>query len=202
MKFTSHNLFPVPLFEYNLDRDYSTTEKSFFSSIKYKKNIYNSVSQIFNVLEQREMKDIKKFINNSLIHYFDNVINPNTELYPYITESWINRTIKGETHHIHAHPNSFISGVLYLSTDEQNDKITFYKKENFFNFTIKSNEYNLYNCTSWWMQAKVGTLYLFPSTLQHAVEEIKNDSVRISLSFNTFLRGTVSKDDTSLLVFN
>jgi hypothetical protein len=47
---------------------------------------------------------------------------------PYITQSWANYTKKNQYHHTHEHPNSFISGVLYINANEAHDKITMHKK--------------------------------------------------------------------------
>jgi hypothetical protein len=44
-----------------------------------------------------------------------------------LTQSWLNYTKPGQFHHKHAHPNSFISGVLYMKAARQRDKIYFYK---------------------------------------------------------------------------
>ena len=44
----------------------------------------------------------------------------------YITISWINYTETNQYHHAHSHPNSVISGVYYIETDES-DTITFFQ---------------------------------------------------------------------------
>ena len=49
---------------------------------------------------------------------------PKEELDFYITQSWINITKPDEFHHEHFHTNSIISGVFYISTEED-DAITF-----------------------------------------------------------------------------
>ena len=46
----------------------------------------------------------------------------------------------------------------------------------------------MYNSDSWWLEVEENSLILFPSSLTHAVEKIETD-LRVSLSFNTFLKG-------------
>ena len=38
-------------------------------------------------------------------------------------------------------------------------------------------------------------LVIFPSSLMHNVPTVKSDQVRISLAFNTFVKGVLGKDD-------
>ena len=52
--------------------------------------------------------------------------------------------------------------------------------------------FNDWNSGSWWMPVHTATLVLFPSWLTHSVGTKKDDDLRISLSFNTFLKGQVS----------
>ena len=42
-----------------------------------------------------------------------------------------------------------------------------------------------------------GKLLIFPSKLNHSVEPNTKDDLRISLSFNTWLRGEVGKKENS-----
>jgi cupin superfamily acireductone dioxygenase involved in methionine salvage len=50
-------------------------------------------------------------------------------------------------------------------------------------------EYNDYNSDEVDFKVKTGELLLFPSHLQHRVNTTKNDNVRISLAFNSFVKG-------------
>jgi len=101
----------------------------------------------------------------------------------------INYTKENEYHHSHEHQNSMISGVFYINADE-NDSIRFYKA-GYQQIKPEIKEYNLWNSTSWYVPARTGKLILFPSSLPHSVDHKKGDNVRISLSFNVFIKGTV-----------
>jgi hypothetical protein len=57
---------------------------------------------------------------------------------------------------------------------------------------VSTKQYNNWNSTSWCLPTQTGDLLLFPSYLAHMVEEISEEKeVRVSLSFNTFLKGQI-----------
>ncbi len=99
---------------------------------------------------------------------------------------------QGQWHHKHAHPNSFVSGVFYLNTNAD-DKIYFYRS-GWKQIIFPPEEWNLYNSESWWFEAKVGRLILFPSSLEHNVPSVQGEETRISMSFNTFPVGIVGDE--------
>jgi predicted 2-oxoglutarate/Fe(II)-dependent dioxygenase YbiX len=47
----------------------------------------------------------------------------------------------------------------------------------------------VYNSDSWWVPVETGNLVLFPSSTSHMVEDVVADKTRISIAFNTFVRG-------------
>ena len=106
----------------------------------------------------------------------------------YITESWIVYLNNGESVHQHNHPNSIISGVLYHNEAE----ITFINEKRPV-IWFDESEYNEFNSDEHKMKLKQGELILFPSTLAHCVRPIEQEKTRMSLSFNTFVKGIVSE---------
>ena len=146
------------------------------------------------VLKEKPMKKLGDFLMESANKYFQEVYRPKDNVNLYITQSWLNYTEKGGYHHKHAHPNSFISGVFYVSADATKDKIFFYGREEYKQIKLEPTDYNLYNSESWWMEAGTGVLYLFPSSLTHMVPSFDHEETRISLSFNTFLKGTIGEN--------
>ena len=121
------------------------------------------------------------------------MVSPKHKIGLYTTESWLNFTKKGERHHKHHHPNSFISGVFYFNTAKK-DMICFHKKSKN-NFEIETDKFNLFNSNSWDLPVNSGQLVLFPSYLEHSVPVLKENVTRISLSFNTFIIGDINKSD-------
>ena len=121
----------------------------------------------------------------------------------YITTSWGVKFSKGAYGHKHMHGNSILSGVVYLQTDEKSGTITFYKADGYSNlFTstliIPINNWNIYNSENWSVQPQTGSIFLFPSTLRHSVEENESSEDRLSLAFNCFVRGTFGSHGSAL----
>ncbi|WP_290943008.1 TIGR02466 family protein [Hyphomonas sp.] len=167
-------------------------ETKFLVKQKTRSNTGNTTSIDNTILENKEMKKLKQFIEKSVKEYFKNIYQPKNNVEPYITQSWCNYTKEGQFHHKHAHPNSFISGVFYVQADKTKDKIYFYKEE-YKQIKVPAKEYNLFNSESWWFETGTNDLVIFPSSLIHMVEKVVGKE-RISLSFNTFLKGYIGED--------
>ena len=187
----THSLFPtaVTFFQH---KGITEKETKFLVEQKTRGNTGNTTSIDTNILENREMKKLKQFIEKSLKEYFQNIYVPKNNVEPYITQSWCTYTKEGQFHHKHAHPNSFVSGVFYVQADKEKDKIYFYK-EAYKQIKIPAKEYNPFNSESWWFETGTNDLVLFPSNLTHMVEKVVGKE-RISLSFNTFLKGYIGED--------
>ena len=183
-------LFPKPIGFLDIDETFSKELISIYSKDNAVQNSgLNFSSSEKYILEDKKLKKIKKELENKTNEYFQQVFAPSSDVSLYITQSWLNWTEKNEHHHMHSHANSFISGVYYIDTVED-DKISFYE-ETWGQFNVPTNNFNFYNSTSWWYPAKKNMLILFPSTLVHGVDPITTNHTRISLAFNTFFKGTL-----------
>jgi uncharacterized protein (TIGR02466 family) len=187
-----HNLFPTAVGMFDLGREFSAEETEFFLGLEQKPNLGNTSSQNTKVLSSDPMASIKEFVEASVAEYLGSVYAPKNEVGMRVTQSWCNYTKPGQFHHKHEHPNSFISGVLYLQSGPS-DRIYFYKN-GYQQIKLPTENWNLYNSESWWFEATKGRLILFPSSLTHMVEAVKGDDTRVSLSFNTFPVGHVGDD--------
>ena len=143
------------------------------------------------------LEKIKQFCEQQLKIYVEELIIPREEIEVYITQSWLNITKPGEFHHEHSHSNSIISGVFYISTEE-GDSITFIDP----NFNLKHvlriepKEFNVWNSSICASPSITNELILFPSWMNHRVEpNEKATTDRISISFNTFVRGTIGDQE-------
>jgi uncharacterized protein (TIGR02466 family) len=191
-----NNLFPTAVGLFELGRDLSKVEQKFLFNLESHSNTGNSVSTNNYVLRDKKLSSLGSFFNDSLQEYIQTTISLKDEVSLKITQSWVNYTKKGQYHHKHAHPNSIISGVFFIQAVKDVDKIHFFN-ENYKQIRIYPKEFNVYNSESWWLPATTGTLYLFPSHLTHMVERVTTDDTRISMSFNTFYKGTIG-DATAL----
>jgi uncharacterized protein (TIGR02466 family) len=129
------------------------------------------------------------------MEYFKAIHAPKFDVSLYLTQSWANYTEAGQYHHKHAHPNSVVSGVFYPQANKEVDKIYFYK-DGYERIKVPAAEYNPYNSESWWFEVGAGDLILFPSHLTHMVKTKEDKNTRISIAFNTFLKGYIGSDES------
>jgi len=190
------NVFPTPVGFYDLDKPVTTKELQFIKDLETRANDGNTTSIDNYLLKSKEMKRIAAFIDKSVQSYFKEVYAAKHEVKPYVTQSWANYTTKGQYHHKHAHPNSFISGVFYASAMASRDRIYFYK-DGYQQLKVTTESWNHWNSESWWFPVESGKVVLFPSNLTHMVETVQVEDTRISIAFNTFLQG-VTGDNQSL----
>ena len=192
---TIHVIFPCPVYIVKRDTNISPKEEKEIGEIVKEgmfKNVGNFTSNnsyIFN----GKLKEIKQFCEEQLNRYVKEIINPREELDFYITQSWLNITKPNEHHHEHSHANSIVSGVFYISTEED-DKITFLdpsaKVKGRIEFEQES--FNPFNSPGCFFPSITNELVLFPSWLDHKVDINKKATKdRISISFNTFVRGNL-----------
>jgi len=192
------SLFPIPVGEFSLGRDFTKQEIQYLDTISYKEQTYNFGSVDSYILKAPELKKLRDFCQNSLQEYLSNIIFPsNKKIKLKITESWVNISNKGQSHHIHYHSNSFLSGVLYLHTCKE-DSITFYKSD-YQPILIPTENYNIFNSLNWKLPTQIGTLYIFPSSLVHSVQSVNHDH-RVSISFNSYPVGSFGARTFSLTI--
>lgn len=136
-----------------------------------------------------------KFLNNfpQLVLDIENTINLFIQNYSanklIITNSWFNIQNKGSVLKMHVHPESIISGALYINVDKQSSKI-FFENPNYFLaylFNQADNEIiSPYRFEHVWIEPQLGDLILFPSWLRHgSYNDVNQTDNRIVLSFNT-----------------
>ena len=181
-------LFPTPIITYEVE--IGEGEKSFLLG-QYPDNVVTNVGNLTSVdskiLDRAEVGVLKEKLLFLINDAFTRIHNPRLDCGLYITQSWLNFSTKDQYHHRHSHPNSFLSAVLYLKVCDE-DNITLYHPTYNNTYEIYSNQYGLYNCSSWIVPVKENLLLVFPSTTPHSVPNLQHDNMRVSLSFNTFLR--------------
>lgn len=113
-----------------------------------------------------------------------------------VTECWLTRSKKFEKHHRHTHPNSIISGILYL--DNSTNGTDFYIT-NPWAFTESVVAITTTSKKKVTIPAEKGKLILFPSNIEHETKTNMNET-RHTLAFNTFLTGTIGNPTTLLSI--
>ena len=185
-------LFPTPVMFGHLEKGFTNTELEFINNLEMRENYNNSVSTNTYVLNSPELLEIRLFVEEKINFYFQEIYKPTKELNIYITQSWVNLTLPGQNHHSHNHPNSFISGVLYISASNKVDALQFHNQRTMPQLHIRPTIDHEFNCQTWSYAVETGDIVLFPSQLVHNVDQIADHAdrtKRISLSFNTFLKG-------------
>lgn len=165
------------------------------------------LSQVVNLkFEQNESNHITvidNFFDEELIFWFEKCINEaktdiglNEDIELPITICWANKTSKLQAHHKHAHPNSFLSGIFYLTT-HSDTPTTFEYPSYWFNQYLGIRHNAKKHRYEYQILPTKSTLILFPSHVRHYVMANKNSEVRYTISFNTFLSGKINNDDNS-----
>jgi|TARA_R110000796_G_scaffold33831_1_gene87515 uncharacterized protein (TIGR02466 family) len=191
-----HGLFPTPIYMNNIDRPFTKQELQFVDEQKKHcvKNEGHFNTKDNYILNRKEFKNIKKFLNQCCKNYLKKIISPKNNIELYITQSWINYTEENQFHHQHAHPNSILSGVLYISCNKENDAIKFTNINEYQQIKPKINNFNIWNSDTWCFPIERGQLIMFPSSTKHEVETKKDNNTRISLAFNTFYKGNIGSN--------
>ena len=196
-----HALFAMPVYITKLKREFTSEENKFTNKIKLRchKNIGNRTSDDTNIINNKQYSSLRKELNKIVKDYFNKIMCPSNNIKPYITQSWLNYTEANQYHHTHNHPNSLVSGILYINADKDNDRVKFHSNK-YSMIDIETEKFNAFNSKSWWFPVETGQVFLFPSSLTHSVETKKGKNTRISLAFNVFIEGTIgSKEDLTEL---
>lgn len=189
------NLFPTGVGLFNR-KELSKSERKFIEELEHKHNKGNRSTKHTYILNDKRLKKLKEYFLICVNEYSSRVMGMKAGVDLYITQSWANFTREGEYHHEHAHPNSIVSGVFYVKTDNETDKIYFHKN-GYQQLKPETEDFNVYNSSTWWYEAIEGQLFLFPSSLGHSVSKIEKEGhERISLSFNTFPKGNLGSRES------
>ncbi len=188
-------LFPTPVLFARFHREWTDDEKKFFeeTSKNTHSNSGNTTSDDRYVLDHPAMKEIRDYYQAHINYYMEKIYVPKYPVEAYITQSWMNYTNPGQFHHKHAHPNSWLSGCIYISTEREKDRITFYN-DKYNRISLATESFNPYNSESWWFSVGTGDIVIFPSYLTHMVEQTTSSDTRVSIAINTFLKGYIGDE--------
>ena len=196
-----HSLFPQAVYFSTLER--ALTEEELKTIDEYKKKTQKNSGNKFSnrtdleqfttdsyVLKHKTLKNLKGDLTTKVKEYFNKIVCTNDSITPYITQSWFKYTETGQFHHSHNHLNSYLSGVFYVNAKKEVDEIVFNKPNNR-QLALTVTKPNAFNAMSCRLSVQTGDVILFPSTLEHEVLPKKGTDLRISLSFNVFVKGTI-----------
>jgi len=190
-----HKFFPVPVFEQKLDnyKDLNPELENYIYDLKKRDPLGQKISNVggwhspfFNT-EKSEL--IKKFIssfNGSLPEimsvHMGWKINKEKIM---ISNMWSVVNTKNTFNIKHAHANSLLSAAYYVKAKKNSGQINFYDpKEMKVMYHPPIKNYNEISAEVIKIEPDEGKLIIFPSYLNHSVEENLSDEDRIVISFN------------------
>jgi len=183
-------LFAVPFFRADLGFAITDDQIAYIKNLKMVTNRDNLISENLYIFEEPELASIKDAVQQALDVYASEVLGIDQKL--YVTQSWSLINHPGIGMHTHSHSNSVISGSLYYcEMPDPAAKMVFDKNITYQQlvFNPKPGKQNIYNTPINVVTPKQNEIFLFPSSLQHAVEANASAEPRYSIAFNCFIKG-------------
>ena len=196
-------LFSNPILCDIIDYD-SKSINEYLEEINYEqyeyKNGYSSLDQ--KILLHEKFSEVRFIIENYINCFLFEILKFKQGKIKHSC-SWINLHKTGDYAQTHNHPNSFISGILYLKVPSDCGKIYFSHPEEIPSYRTSTispsiGEFNIYNSKVWSFEPKKNMLLIFPSHLSHGTDKNLSNLNRYSLAFNYFLEGNFGGDTTFL----
>jgi|TARA_X000001382_G_scaffold130626_1_gene126190 uncharacterized protein (TIGR02466 family) len=159
------------------------------------------VTKESNLLNKKVYKKYLILIQNKLNDYLKTLGVDTTNFDFYITGSWATKHQKNHYAPPHKHPNSLISGCLYLQVDENSGNLNFSNRQNNFlsdAFLFSYANPNLITAQHMTFSPVSGDLFLFPSQLEHFVHPSNSLNDRYMIAFNSFVKGNFNYPTSSL----
>ena len=185
--------FPTPVWAIQLE-NYKTINEEMYKFIKEaqsndqvginKSNIKGWHSKDFN-LQENEPRKFISFISPSIEKVMIDMNWEKDKQKVNINNMWAIVNVGGSTNLRHQHGNSTISGAYYVRAPEKSGDIVFYdpRPAPVYSYPIAQNP-NFLNAQINSVSPKEGALVLFPSYLDHSVNENLSNTERIVISFN------------------
>ena len=185
--------FPTPVWTLQLDNYQSINEKMYDFIKKSqtkdqegisKSNIKGWHSKDFN-MQENEPKNFIKFILPAIEQVITDMNWEKQKQSININNMWAIINTGGSANLRHQHGNSTISGAYYVRAPKNSGDIVFYDPRPAPIYTYpKALNPNLLNAQVNGINPKEGALVLFPSYLDHSVNENLSNEERIVISFN------------------
>ncbi len=193
------NLITIPAYEFIAEDKLIADVTDQLKQTKFVNNDTNFISQ-------------ELFYNAKLFEWFYECLNALSKVYYHdeikleITSCWATKSKLFNSHKLHGHLNSIVSGSFYV--DDSDSALEFVSEDPWLklhNDNIlgigKSNvngEDGKYFITSS-IKPKKGMLVLFPSCFRHRTTVNKENKIRYCIAFNSFVTGTCNPN---LLSYN
>lgn len=193
MSFELFPLFPTVVYRKTLDLVLTDEERTTLHNIEvFPQGLGNKLSCSSFILDDPKFKRIKDvFMENAAI-YFNEIMKYDYQL--HMTNSWLNVTQLNEQHGLHNHTNSIISGCWYYRVQDSQPSISFNRITPPFLLNMRAREFNHFNSLEWDIPVGDNVLVLFPSSCFHLVKPNLTNNDRVSIAFNTFVKGNIGAE--------
>ena len=168
------------------------------SQLKLIENLENNITEEKDMCKIPEFAQLREALKNESVDYLRNFwMDDPTHSFEdlQITESWANQSIKGESHHLHMHPFSVVSGVMFLNDTPDNLNLTFENEASsvpYWRSGVRRDYHQLSNIIDNDNETNLKNhIVLFLSTTGHLVAPVQGDTPRVTISWNTFWKGRV-----------
>ena len=186
-------LFPTPVWTIQLDK-YKNVNEQMYGYIKLKQkndgigisksNVKGWHSKDFN-LNDKEPQNFITFILPKIEQVMTDMSWEKEKQTAKINNMWAIINTGGSANLRHQHGNSTISGAYYVRAPKKSGDIVFYDPRPAPVYTYpKALKPNLLNAQINGINPKEGVLVLFPSYLDHSVNENLSNEERVVISFN------------------
>ena len=193
-------VFATPVWKSDNKYDLTKQQLDYLKTLELIKNKGdNFITPRKDILDDVIMEDFKKWCLLN-VTAFAKQLGASDKTSFYITQSWMNKNPPHSYHHTHMHPNSIFSCIYYLEGDTC--PTFFYRyddRTSFGNFAFYDGDKgsNPYTATKVGVMNEVGRLVVFPSSMVHDVDKNLGQKDRVTISFNTFVKGEMGDPENS-----
>jgi uncharacterized protein (TIGR02466 family) len=170
-----------------LQIDYSNITKEIYEMKatdkgRNKSNYGGWQSNFINLQLNTETNKLLAMIEHEAQQCFEEIKVKNTYLRK-ISTAWANVNKHRDSNEPHNHPESILSGCIYVQTNSESGRIKFHRSpsEDYFYNTYCDGNYN--DSYIYYIPINYAVL-IFPSYLMHSVEPNNSNEDRISIAFN------------------
>ena len=198
-----HLIFPTTILVDSIDREFTNDEILSYLNADYESDHFsistNSVqfTRSLNIIKEHNLKDLHDFILKKAYDYLS-AYEIKDKINLTIIRSWFVKSQPLSYGRKHNHPNSLLSGVLYLKTPPNSGNLILHDSatSKFGSIELSFNNINNVNGAQISIPPKEGMLIIFPSTLDHEISQNTCTEDRYSLSFDIWMNGNIGSSNT------
>ena len=199
--FEVNSLFPVPFYTSEVELDLEDIRKRIEKLARYQEGLNDSDGYIYPKNEQlfgrKEFSDVKDEAKKHVDRFMREVLKYDYDD-SFFACSWFNINEPGSNHHRHYHPNSIISGVIFITNPANSGQLIFNSPhQRDIILEVKRGAISTsFSDGIFSPRQEVGCIALFPSWLEHAVTKNLSDESRLTIAFNVFVKGHIGSSHT------